>query len=682
MSVLLPIVTQFNGKGVERAVKEFQSLGSSTEKAAFLFKKALLPAALAGTAAIIGFTKGIMPAVQAASDLEESLSKNRVVFGEAARAVEDFAGKAARALGQSKTEALAAASTFGVFGKAAGLAGENLSTFSTDFVKLASDLASFNNTNPADAVQALGAALRGEAEPMRRYGVLLNDASLKQAAMEMGIYKGNGALTSQQKILAAQKLIFEQTSDAQGDFERTSDGLANQQRILAAQIEDVKAKLGEVFLPVVKRVVTFLNDRMIPAIDMAIDGFGEKGLSGAVAAFAAAFGQSGVSVIKSLGSMATAFAKFAEFVVNKVLGPITFGLDLVGTLVMSLQGKPWQSINGKMKNLALSTEGIFAGLAYEADLALRKLNATSQWTDAEIKRMEGLGYQVGKTKTEITNLGGALDEDEKDKDKAGKATDKLAERKKKLADQAKELASVLEKQMGDALDAARRKVDEARDAFDEMYKSTRDAALGALDLDAAFTNAGDNVANGFIDQLQEQADRTTVFSSKVRQLLDAGLSESALRRVIAAGVDRGTEIADAILGGAESVLQVNALVDTIERVADELGMSTAARFYQAGIDAAQSYLAGIEATVGTVTGLLGKAKTPADVKGASALFSAGIAGAGRNAGAGGNYNQYTIYAQSIDPQAGGQAVVDALKEYERRSGYIDITVAGAFGVVD
>ena len=144
---------------------------------------------------------------------------------------------------------LDAAGAFGTFGKAAGLAGEDLSTFTTDFVTLSTDLASFNNTTPEEAVQAIGAALRGEAEPLRRFGVLLNDATLKAEAMKLGIYDGSGALTAQQKILAAQSAIYKQTGDAQGDFARTADNLANKQRTLSALFKDFQISLGQKLLP-------------------------------------------------------------------------------------------------------------------------------------------------------------------------------------------------------------------------------------------------------------------------------------------------------------------------------------------------------------------------------------------------------------------------------------------------
>jgi hypothetical protein len=244
MAIKIPIISEFNPKGIKQAQAEFASLQTSGSKAMFLLQRAVLPAA----AAIGTITRVIAPAIQAASDFQEATSKVNVVFGRASKTIKDFANNAARDLGQSKQSVLDAAGAFGTFGKAAGLAGEDLATFTTDFVTLSTDLASFNNTSPEEAVLAIGAALRGESEPLRRYGVLLNDAVLRQEAMTLGIYNGKGALTAQQKVLAAQSAIYKQTGDAQGDFMRTSDGLANSQRTLKATFEDIQVAIGNAFL--------------------------------------------------------------------------------------------------------------------------------------------------------------------------------------------------------------------------------------------------------------------------------------------------------------------------------------------------------------------------------------------------------------------------------------------------
>ena len=213
-------------------------------------------------------------AVKGASDLSEAGNKLQTLFGPAAPKVQEWAAGAARSLGLSELAAGDAAATFGIMAKSAGLAGEQAATFSTDFARLAGDLASFNNTSPEQAIEAIGSALRGEAEPIRAYGVLLDDATLRQEAMRLGLIKTTAtALTPQQRVLAAQAAIYKQTTAAQGDFAKTSGGLANQQRILAAQFTNVQAQLGEKLLPAAVATVTFLNDTAIPAAVRLGEGF-------------------------------------------------------------------------------------------------------------------------------------------------------------------------------------------------------------------------------------------------------------------------------------------------------------------------------------------------------------------------------------------------------------------------
>lgn len=281
----------------------------------------LAAAAAAGFAAVktVAFLK---QSVAGASDLNETVSKTNVIFGDAAKKVVNFADRGAAAFGQTKQQILDAAGTFGTFGKAAGLQGKGLAGFSNQLVGLSSDLSSFFNTDPTDAATAIAAALRGESEPIRAYGVLLDDASLKAEALSQGLLKpvkdqakirqyqvnaltaqkayndalaksGKGsieaitaqahlgtaqaaltkategtvpALTQQQKVLAAHSLILKQTKDAQGDFARTSDGLANQQRILSATFSDLRTKIGSALLPVVLIATKALNKLLSGAI--------------------------------------------------------------------------------------------------------------------------------------------------------------------------------------------------------------------------------------------------------------------------------------------------------------------------------------------------------------------------------------------------------------------------------
>lgn len=238
---------------------------------------------LAGAAAATGGAAAVVLGkrwVDTASDISESTSKLETVLGASSKQVEDFAMTSAKSIGQSRSATLEATSTFAAFFKNLGQSNDVSAKSSIAFTKLASDMASFNNTSPEEAIQALSAGLRGEAEPLRRYGVLLDDASLKAQAMKDGLIKTTkDALTPQNRALAAQSLIFAQTKTQQGDFARTSDGLANQQRTLAAQFSDVGAKIGEKLLPFATKAVTALNN----LIDSTSKG------KGPIAAFAAGF---------------------------------------------------------------------------------------------------------------------------------------------------------------------------------------------------------------------------------------------------------------------------------------------------------------------------------------------------------------------------------------------------------
>ena len=222
----------------------------------------------AGLGAVTNFVGG---SVEAFSRYEDAAAAAGTVFGTAFGTVSAFADTAAKALGISKTSALDASITFGTFGKAAGLAGEPLAGFSTDMVTLAGNMASFRGTSPEEAITAIGAALRGERDPIEKYGVLINDAAVKQQALKMGLYAGTGELSNQAKIMATAALITQQTSDATGDFARTADSTANVQKTLAAETENAQAALGEKLAPVITALRTLLLG-VITGISGFIDG--------------------------------------------------------------------------------------------------------------------------------------------------------------------------------------------------------------------------------------------------------------------------------------------------------------------------------------------------------------------------------------------------------------------------
>jgi len=220
-------------------------------------------------------------AISSASALNETMSKSSVVFGQSAEAVSKWGDTAAKSLGLSKQAAVEAAASFGNLFEGMGLAQGPAAQMSQDLVGLASDLASFNNISTSDALQKLRSGLVGEAEPLRSVGVLLNEATVAAKAAQLGFEKVNGAFTEAQKVQARYALILEQTKTAQGDFARTSDGLANSQRIANAAIEDASARLGQSLLPVVAKASQGVAElaenfaKAVPAIEAAAGILGQ-----------------------------------------------------------------------------------------------------------------------------------------------------------------------------------------------------------------------------------------------------------------------------------------------------------------------------------------------------------------------------------------------------------------------
>jgi hypothetical protein len=214
-------------------------------------------------AAVLNFAK---QSVMASSNMEESLSKVAVVFGEGSAEVEKFGKNAAENLGISNQAALEAAGTYGNLFQAFGLGQGESQKMSTSLVQLAADMASFNNTSVDDAILALRSGLSGETEPLKKFGVALSEVRLKEEAMRMGLIKTmSGTLPVAAKSQAAYALIMRDTALAQGDYARTADGTANTMKTLQARFEDAKVAVGDALMPAFRGLLGILN-LLIPVL--------------------------------------------------------------------------------------------------------------------------------------------------------------------------------------------------------------------------------------------------------------------------------------------------------------------------------------------------------------------------------------------------------------------------------
>ena len=231
--------------------------------------------ALAGLAAYVSFdaiVDGFKAVMEESGNLEQSVGAIDSVFKDNAAQMHTWAGEAAVAVGLSKNEFNELGTLLGAQLKNAGTPMKDLAGDTNELIGLGADLASMFGGTTAEAVEAISSALKGERDPIEKYGVSLKQASIDAKAAEMGFSKVGGSFDQNAQAAATVALIMDQTADAQGNFAAESDTLAHKQQVAAAQWSNLKSTIGEAFLPVLTNVMGTITDHVIPAFESMAGG--------------------------------------------------------------------------------------------------------------------------------------------------------------------------------------------------------------------------------------------------------------------------------------------------------------------------------------------------------------------------------------------------------------------------
>lgn len=253
MSKVSEIITKLTLKSDEyRAALK----GASENLAAF--GASAQSAGLGFAAAGAGIIAPLALAVNEASKLEETLNKFDVVFASNKSAMTDWCDTMADKLGRSKVQMYEFTAGIQDFFVPMGFADTAASEMSKTVSQLAIDMASFNNTSDATALQDIRSALAGSGEVMQKYGVILNETTLGQEMLNMGLNPKNA--TTQEKAMARLNIILNGTKAAQGDAERSAGSFANQMKKLEGTVSDAAATIGSQLIPIVTPLIgTIIN---------------------------------------------------------------------------------------------------------------------------------------------------------------------------------------------------------------------------------------------------------------------------------------------------------------------------------------------------------------------------------------------------------------------------------------
>jgi len=210
----------------------------------------------------VAIASQVKPAIDAASDLAESVNAVEVSFGDAAEGILELGKNAATGLGLSQTELFGIATQFSSFAQTIAGDGGNIVGVVDDISTRGADFASVFNIDVADALGKFQSGLAGSSEPLRAYGIDLSAATVNAYALANGIGNGKDELTESEKVMARYGSLMEQTEKVTGDFANTSDSLANTQRIMNAEFENLRAEVGEALLPVMTELFTAVRDSL------------------------------------------------------------------------------------------------------------------------------------------------------------------------------------------------------------------------------------------------------------------------------------------------------------------------------------------------------------------------------------------------------------------------------------
>jgi hypothetical protein len=183
----------------------------------------------------------------------------RVTFGKASPVVERFSKKAVDEAGLSMQNFNQLVVPVGAMLQNVGYSQRQAADEAVNLAKRAADMASVFNTDVPSAMGAIQAAMRGEADPIERYGVGLNEAAVAAQAMAMGLAKDKSKISVSAKAQARLALLYKQTDKFAGDFKNTSGGLANQQRIMRERYANLQAEIGTKLLPVMVTFIGLIN---------------------------------------------------------------------------------------------------------------------------------------------------------------------------------------------------------------------------------------------------------------------------------------------------------------------------------------------------------------------------------------------------------------------------------------
>jgi histone H3/H4 len=229
-------------------------------------------------------------AIDISSDLTEVENVVRTTFGNMEYKVNDFVQNSIQQFGMSELSVKQYASTFQAMGTAMDVGGkqienanrflngatdgyiglsDSMSDVSLNLTKLTADMASFYDKDQADVAKDLQSVFTGMVVPLRKYGLDLTQATLKEWAMKNGMDADIKSMTQAEKAMLRYQYVLANTTAAQGDFARTADTWHNTVVRLKQSFQQLGGIIGGALINAFKPFLRTLNFVMQKVISFA-----------------------------------------------------------------------------------------------------------------------------------------------------------------------------------------------------------------------------------------------------------------------------------------------------------------------------------------------------------------------------------------------------------------------------
>ena len=330
---------------------------------------------LAGARMSLFFTTPIIAAgfaaVRLAVDAEETANKFDVVFRGSIERSTASLQELTKTVPLTLTEMKALSAQTQDMLVPMGLARDAAADLSVEAVKLAGDIASFNNVPVAEVLANISSALAGQSEPLRKYGIDVRKTRLESLALAEGLIQVGEEMTNAATAQATFIAITQDSADAMGDAARTAESTANQARFLARDFKQLQEDVGRDLIPVYTELLKLLREGLEWFKQLTPE---QRKMAIQMAAIAAATGP----VILVLGSLVRVLGTLQPLLVRLggLLGPASIIAVGIGLLV-KLIGESYVSAIEKGISSTTRYIGTLRELAAAADMSGLQTNLQS-----------------------------------------------------------------------------------------------------------------------------------------------------------------------------------------------------------------------------------------------------------------------------------------------------------------